>query len=130
MMKKGKGGGGEREEERPEGADEQDMEWLRGNGAASAMYGLEKKLGEGKGKRSVKWGDDDIKELRSDDDASGGGGWGGSGDGARERGAGGTEEWDDEGASTAGFGGKLSKKEQYRMAVEEAKVQMQVGLGT
>jgi hypothetical protein len=31
-------------------------------------------------------------------------------------------------ASKAGVGGKLSKKEQYRIAVEQAKVQMQTGM--
>ena len=54
-----------------------------------------------------------VKDLDSDDNASDGGGAEGGGE---------VEEWDDAGATT-GLGGKLSKKEQYRIAVEQAREQ-------
>ena len=114
-MKKKKGGGDDAFE-RPEGADDEDMEWIKKNGAANAMMKVSSSLsgnGKDRGPLSVKWGDDTVRELNSDDDTASAGSGGGGG------GKGGVEEWDDAGATT-GMGGKMSKKEQYRIAVEQA----------
>ena len=117
---------------RPDGAEDGDLEWLQENGAASAMLGLEAELEHGgrknknkagtRGKRSVQWGDDDIKELGSDGDGDGDDDGTGAG-----RGGGRAQEWEDDEPEGSGgaYGGKtpLSKKEQYRLAVEKAKTQ-------
>jgi hypothetical protein len=66
-----------------------------------------------------------VKDLPSEEgseDEGGGEGRGG------KFGVTAAEGWSDEGVTTAGVGGKLSKKEQYRIAVEQAKVQMQTGM--